>query len=111
AHGLVPKAEGVSSGDQSAFFRDLSNLTLYTQAKIEILQPVFTWGALKNAVKASRAGAEASLNKFEITQNKTAFRLYKLYQSYLLSLEISFILDEAQDKLENVIAEFEKARK
>ncbi|HLR77251.1 MAG TPA: TolC family protein, partial [Balneolaceae bacterium] len=90
---------------------DLSNLTLYTQAKIEILQPVFTWGALKNAVKASRAGAEASLNKFEITQNKTAFRLYKLYQSYLLSLEISFILDEAQDKLENVIAEFEKARK
>src|SRR5699024_151330 len=65
----------------------------------------------KNAVKASRAGAEAALNKFEITQNKTAFRLYKLYQSYLLSLEISFILDEAQDKLENVIAEFEKARK
>ncbi len=119
AHGLVPNAEeevlAADPNDQiteepGAFFDGLNNLALYTQAKIELVQPIFTWGALRNAVKASRAAAEAALNKFKITKNKTALRLYKLYQSYLLSLEISRLLEEAQNKLEQVIAEFEEAR-
>lgn len=119
AHGLVPKAEekvfstnqGQANADEpNPFFRDLSNLSLYTQAKIQLVQPIFTWGALRNAVKASRAAADAAFNKFKITQNKTALRLYKLYQSYLLSLEISYLLDEAQGKLVKVINKFEEAR-
>lgn len=119
AHGLVPKADtevitttipNQEIKDERNPFVELNNLAFYTQAEIQLVQPIFTWGALKNAVKASRAAAEAVLNKFKITENKTALRLYKLYQSYLLSLEVSFLLDEAQNKLNKVIAEFEKAR-
>ncbi len=111
SHGLVPNAEAEDITPQGgAFFDDLSNLALYTQAKIQLVQPVFTWGALRNAVKASRAAAEAALNKFKITKNKTALRLYKHYQSYLLTLEVSRLLEEAQNKLDEVIAEFEEAR-
>src|SRR5699024_7808820 len=51
AHGLVPNTEGETQ--EGSFQYDFEDLSLYTQARIELLQPIFTWGALRNAVKAS----------------------------------------------------------
>ncbi len=103
-HGLVPEVENPMANTETLEY-NFSNLSLFTRAHIELLQPIFTWGALRNAVKASRAAADAAVHKFEITKNETALRLYKLYQSYLLSLEISRILDEAQNKLSRIVTE------
>lgn len=110
AHGVVPAAEEQTTTGGGNFFDDLSNLSLYTQAHLQLVQPIFTWGALRSAVKASKSAADAALNKFTITKHKTAFRLYKLYQGYLLSLEVSRLLNEAQSKLERVIDKFEEVK-
>lgn len=100
-HGLVPKVdEDVSM--QGAFLDDLSNLTLSTEAELELLQPIFTWGALRNAVKASKMAAEATESQFQITKEETRLRLFNLYQSYLLSLEVQRLLDEAQRQINRV---------
>lgn len=100
-HGLVPKVDN-DVATEGAFLDDLSNLTPTTEANLQLIQPVYTWGALRNAVKASESAAEAAESKFRITKEETELRLYNLYQSYLLSLEVQRLLDEAQNQIDRV---------
>ncbi|MGK7370293.1 MAG: TolC family protein, partial [Candidatus Halalkalibacterium sp. M3_1C_030] len=66
------------------------------------------WGGLRNLVKAARAGAESAKEQFESQKGNIEIRLYELYESYLLSIELKRLLDEANnqiDKIENQIEE------
>lgn len=81
---------------------DFEDLAIFTRVEIQAVQPIFTWGALSNAVKASKAAATAAEREFLITQNETELRLYNLYQSYLLALETQRLLQEARDQIEQV---------
>ena len=100
-HGLVPKAETDPTSNDN-FLDDLSNLAVSTEANLELIQPIYTWGALRNAVKASRSAADAAHSEFQIQKEETELRLYKLYQSYLLSLEVERLLDQAQSQINRV---------
>ncbi len=100
-HGLVPKAE-TDPEVPDTFLDDLSNLSVSTEANLELIQPVYTWGALRNAVEASRSAAEAAQSQFQIQKNEIEVRLYELYQSYLLSMEVERLLDQAQNQIDRV---------
>lgn len=116
-HGVIP---GVKSNrddlDPNEYYldpnleNDFEDIAIFTRAEVQLLQPLYTWGALKNAVKASKAAANAAESKFQITQNQTELRLYKLYQSYLLSLEISRLLNEAQQQLDDIGEQLEEKK-
>lgn len=117
AHGVIP---GVKSNrddlDPNEFYldpnleNDFEDIGLFTRVEVELLQPIYTWGALKNAVKASKSAAEAAESRFQITKNETELRLYKLYQSYLLSLEVSRLLDKAQNQLDDIGSQLEEKK-
>ena len=116
-HGVIP---GVKSSrddlDPNEFYldpdleNDFEDIGLFTRAEVEIIQPIYTWGALKNAVKASKAGADAAASKLAIKRNETELRLYKLYQSYLLSLEVNRLLNEAQKQLDDIGGQLEEKK-
>lgn len=116
-HGVIP---GVKSNredlDPNEYYldpnlkNDFEDIAVFTRAEVQLVQPLYTWGALKNAVKASKAAANAAESEFQITENETELRLYKLYQSYLLSLEISRLLDEAQQQLDDIGEQIQKKK-
>jgi outer membrane protein TolC len=88
-----------------------SNYSIGSHIHLEAIQPIFTWGALRNAVKASKAAAEAAQKKFQITKQETKLRLYKLYQSYLLSLEVQRLLKKAQHTINQVDKKLDEEKK
>src|SRR5690606_15027736 len=91
---------------------DWSRLKVFTQAEVRLLQPIFAWGAIRNAVEAAQAGANAAREQFLMEQTKVELRLYELYYARILSLELKRLLgdarkqfDEAEKKLQELIDE------
>jgi outer membrane protein TolC len=122
-HGLVPGVEsdsvlpGGGKLPQGQYYLDpdlennWENWAIFTRAEVEAVQPLFTWGAIDNAIKAARAGARAAREEFEKQQSDYKLRLFELYTSYVLMLEVNRLLDNAQsqiDKIEENIKEMEK---
>jgi outer membrane protein TolC len=108
-HGLVP---GVESNDPNLprdeyyldpnLRNDWSNWAIFTKFQVSAVQPVFTWGAINKAVEAARLGAEAAQHSFDAKQADLELRLFDLYYSYILALEIERLLDEAQGKVNQI---------
>jgi len=91
---------------------DWSKLKVFTQAEVRLLQPLYTWGAIRNAVDAAQSGANAAREQFLMEQTKVELRLYELYYARILSLELKQLLndakrqfDAAESKLQELIDE------
>lgn len=114
-HGVVP---GVVSQRQDLseneyyldpnLENDWENWAVFTRAEVTAIQPIFAWGALKNAVNAAKSGAVAAQEQFEKEKATLRVRLYDLYQSYLLTGEILTLLDEAQNQIDKIEGQIEK---
>lgn len=117
-HGIVP---GVVSQrddlDENEYYldpeleNDWENWAVFTRAEITAIQPIFAWGALRSAVKAAKAGAEAAVERFQGQKADLRLRLFNLYQSYLLTSEILTLLDEAENTISRIEEQIEKKRK
>ncbi|HYW36435.1 MAG TPA: TolC family protein [Balneolaceae bacterium] len=117
-HGLIPgvKSDRKDLSPNEYYLdpnlkNDFSNYSIFTRANLKAVQPIFTWGALRNAIKASRSAAVAARNKFQAQKKETKLRLYKLYQSYLLSLEVQRLLNRAQDEIDKVTKKLNEEKK
>ncbi len=115
-HGLVPgvKTNFPDQFSENEYYldseleNDWEDWAVFTRAEVSAVQPIFAWGALKNAVKAAKSAAVAAQKQFETEEQDLHIRLFELYQSYLLTDEILTLLDEAErqiDKIENQIEE------
>lgn len=116
-HGLVPGVKSNVEGlDPSEFYLDpdLENnwedIGVFTRAEVNAIQPIFAWGGLRNLVKAARSGAESAKERFESQKTDIEIRLYELYESYLLSIELQRLLDEAQNQIEKIHSQIEEQR-
>lgn len=119
AHGLVPGVK--STSDAYDFPRDQQYLDpslrndwnewgVFTRAEITTLQPIYSWGAITNAIEAARQGAEIARFDHQIESSRLELHLFELYQSRLLSLELKRLVDEArrdfrkaEDKLDEMV--------
>jgi outer membrane protein TolC len=89
---------------------DWENWGVFTRAEVSAVQPLFTWGALKNAVNAAESAAVAARERFESEKADYRKRLFELYQSYLLTSEILTLLEEAEQKISDVQNQLEEQR-
>jgi len=121
-HGLVP---GVTSDSllpngqplpEDEFYldpnldNDWNNWAIFTRAEITAVQPVFTWGAINKAIDAARSGAEVARQRYEAEEADLRLRLFDLYYSYVLALEIERLLNEADEKIKQVDEGIESAK-
>ncbi|SMO42887.1 TolC family protein [Fodinibius sediminis] len=116
-HGVVP---GVISHnptlDKDEYYldpnleNDWENWAIFTRAEINAVQPLFTWGALSNAVKAAESASIAAKEQFEQQEADLKVRLAELYQSYLLTREIMRLLDEASGTIRDIEDKLEENR-
>lgn len=116
-HGLVPgvksNVEGLDPGEyylDPDLENDWEDIGVFTRAEVNAVQPIFAWGGLRNLVKAARSGAESAKERFESQKADIEIRLYELYESYLLSIELQRLLDEAQNQIEKIDSQIEEQR-
>ncbi len=116
-HGLVPGVKSNVEGlDPNEYYldpdleNDWEDIGVFTRAEVNAVQPIFAWGGLRNLVKAARSGAESAKERFESQKADMEIRLYELYESYLLSIELQRLLDEAQNQIEKIDSQLEKQR-
>lgn len=108
-HGVVPGVDSdVPDLNPNEYYldpnleNDWNNWAVFTRAEISAVQPVFTWGALRNAVKAAESAAIAAREQFNGEQQDLRKRLFDLYQSHLLTSEILRLLEEAEDQMDTI---------
>lgn len=115
-HGLVPGVESDTDLPKDEYYldpnleNDWENWAVFTRAEVRAVQPLFTWGALKNAVKAAKSAAVAARERFEKEKADYSLRLFELYQSYVLTSEILRLLEEAENTIEKVRNQIEKQK-
>ncbi|MFN1833681.1 TolC family protein [Balneola sp. MJW-20] len=113
-HGLVPAVRSDSVlpwGDplpKDEYYldpnlrNDWNNWAIYNRGELSAVQPLYTWGAINKAVDAARKGAESARYQFEAQKVDMEIRLFELYFSYVLALEIERLLGEADDTIGKV---------
>ncbi|WP_440998687.1 TolC family protein [Fodinibius sp. SL11] len=113
-HGIVPGVISQTDLPKDQYYldpeleNDWENWAVFTRAEVSAVQPIFAWGALKNAVKAARSAAVAAQKQFEKEKANLRVRLFELYQSYLLTNEILVLLDEAQNQIDKIERQIEE---
>lgn len=104
-HALVPGVTSPNGFDEESIYldpdakNDWNNFGLYTRLRITGIQPVFTWGAVGKAIDAAEIAVKATEQEYETTKSELELRLYDLYYSYVLALEIERLLNDADDKI------------
>lgn len=116
-HGTVPgvksNRDDLSEGEyylDPNLENDWENWAIFTRAELNATQPIYTWGAISSAVQAAEAGAKAAQYEFNTVEEEAKLKLFELYYSYLLAIEISRILDEANEQLETVEKNIQEMR-
>ncbi len=116
AHGLVPGVYSPNNYNPSQFYldpqleNDWENWGIFTQAEISGIQPVFTWGGIRNAINAARKGADAAQYQFDSQKESFTFQLFELYQSAILAKELQRLMNDALSQLEQAERELERLR-
>jgi outer membrane protein TolC len=99
--GSEPLPEGRLYLDPS-LENDWEDWAIFTRAELSAIQPVYSWGAVKSAIGAAEAGARAAEFQFDAVKAEAELQLYELYYSYLLALEVSRIMEEADREIDQV---------
>lgn len=81
---------------------DWDNPGIYTRLRISGAQPIFTWGAINKTIDAAKKAVEASEFQFQAQKEDLELRLFELYYSYVLALEIERLLTDADDKIRQI---------
>lgn len=116
-HGVVPgvksEVEGLSEGEyylDPDLENDWEDWAIFTRAEISAVQPIYSWGAIDNAIAAAEAGARAAEFQFSAVTAEAEVQLFELYYSYLLAFEVNRILADAEDQVDRVESQIEQMR-
>jgi len=114
-HGVIPgvvsQRDDLSPGEfylDPNLSNDWEDWAVFTRAELRAVQPIFTWGAINNAIEAAEHGVNAAEFQFEAEKSEIEIQLYELYFSYLLSLEMKRILEDAESQMGQVERQLEE---
>jgi len=113
-HGVIPGVVSRTDLPQGQWYldpnleNDWEDWAIFTRAELTAIQPLFTWGAVSSAIQAAEAGARAAQYEFEGKRAEIELQYYELYFSYILAMEISRILDDADNQLRQIENQLKK---
>jgi outer membrane protein TolC len=107
ALGPSPRARGdqVSSPDDQ-YSPDVTGVFL--RGGVEIIQPLFTWGLLRNAREAAEHGVRASQAGVEVKTREVALKVKEAYWGFVAASTIRAFLDEVGTQLDDALARTRK---
>ncbi len=106
--GLVNEARGdpVFSPDEQTDFLD--GLGPFTRLELEIRLPLYTFGKLSAALKAAENGLRAERARGEMARAETVLEIKRLYYGLLLSQQLSLVLLDMMDNMDEAIEKTQK---
>ncbi len=115
AHGLVPGVKSqIPDLPRGQLYldpnleNDWEDWAFFTRAEISAVQPLYTWGAIGNAIKAAESGVRAAEFGYETERNKYEMQMFQLYYAMVLSMELSRLMEEAKGSLRTADRELHK---
>jgi outer membrane protein TolC len=105
--GVVPAARGtvLDSPDQDS---DLDHLGAFYKVNLEIVQPLYTFGRLKNLENLARGGLGAAEANRELALQELSLLVIETYWSLSTSREAVSIAEELRESFQTLIGEVEK---
>lgn len=99
-----------ANGDAISGTTNWNRWGVFSASKIEMMQPLFTFGGLEAARDAAHAGTEAEKNLAETARLKLRADVAEYYYSYQLAFEFSELAADVASKLDEALAAGEKLR-
>ena len=80
-----------------------SDLSVVTGGKLQILQPLFTFGKFSHRMAAANHGIRAGQAQVKMTQAEVALEAARIYEGFLFAREISRFLDDVLHDISKAI--------
>jgi outer membrane protein TolC len=96
---------------ESGSNRGLTDLSAFVRVEVNALQPLWTWGRLKAATDAAKAGAEARKFLVDDTSNAIRTRVLQLVMGIRLATRLLSIGADVQNALKEADARVQKSLK
>ena len=80
----------------------------YSAGKLEIVQPLYTFGRLRNEIRAAMKGVASKEAATEKARQAVIFAIKELYANLLLSRQLKKLLDETFDNFTNAMDQVEE---
>jgi outer membrane protein TolC len=76
---------------------DSDDIGIFSKGDLKIIQPLYTFGRLRNEIRAARQGLLASEAATQKSRHAIIFAIKELYYNLLLSYQIKDLLDDSQE--------------
>ena len=107
--GPIPDARGVFTETGVLVSPDTANalnhLGWFTEANLELVQPLYTFGRLDRLIGAAEAGVQASEAGVEATSDEVRLQVRKVYWTMVLGQELVRISDEILSEIADADAQ------
>jgi len=80
----------------------------YAESEISLLQPIYSWGALRGSIQAASASADLENARAQETMLRASLRAARLYYNVLLTNELSRLADRAGNVVKMAIHEINR---
>ena len=99
-----------ASGNPLVGATDWSKFGLVTGAKLELIQPIYTFGAISAGVEAARSGEKAELALYEKGGWALRTSIAEYYYGFQMAFELSELASGVNSKMQEALAAGEKLR-
>ena len=90
-------------GNALSSIKDYSKWGVFTEAMVEVIQPLYTFGMISEFKKAAEHGIDVETNKARTKEEEIIFRLKQFYYGYQLANDLVDIAQEAKEKLDSAV--------
>ncbi|MCD6194080.1 MAG: TolC family protein [Candidatus Aminicenantes bacterium] len=87
---------------------DWTRVGLFNKFELKFIQPIYTFGRIRNSIEAARFGVEAQEKSISQKQNEITFRIIKLYYARLLAEELLGVVEEAKKIVNKAVSTLEE---
>ncbi len=101
--GVVNEARGdpvYSPDKQTDFFNGLGP---FTRLELDVRLPIYTFGKLSAALEAAEKGLSSERARGEVTEARTVLETKRLYYGLLLSQQLTYVLQDMLDSMDEAI--------
>lgn len=86
----------------------IKNLGWFTEANLQLVQPLYTFGRIDRLVRAAEAGVEASAASVEATSDEVRLQVRKAYWAAVLGEQLVDVADEVLREVEDADAQLQE---
>ena len=95
------------TGNASGTVKDYSKWGVFSNVKMTILQPLYTFGVISEYKQAARSGYEVEIQKVKSKQAELVYRVKQFYYGVQLAKDLFDVVKDGREKLDSAISKAE----